>query len=77
MVAQVKVHRTLDWVVPSLVQAGSWAFVSSLLFHILYQQRVFNQVCRGGATLLVFNFPRKKWRLSCAARGEESLIRNE
>ena len=51
-------------------------FFLSILFHSFNQWCVLNQVPRGAATLLVFNFPRK-WKLSSAAWGKASLICTE
>ena len=65
VVAQAVAHQTTDRKVASSIPAaaGSWAFtlVYLYLFSILsfYQWCVLNQVPHGGATLLVFNFPRK------------------
>ena len=55
--AEVVACRTTDREFPSLFPTGSWAFFfSSLSFLSLYQWCVLNQVPRGGATLLIFNF---------------------
>ena len=62
VVAQVVARRTSDREVPGSKPAaatGSWAFLSLFSFLSFDQWCALNQVPRGGATLLVFNFPRE------------------
>ena len=57
VVAQVVPDRTRNREVLSLITAGLF---SLLLSFLSFNQRfILNQVLRGGATLLVFSFPRK------------------
>ena len=78
VVAQVVAHRTTDREVPGSIPAatGSWAFLSLFSFLYFNQWWVRNQVPHWGAPLLVFYF-QKKWKLSCEAWGEASLICTE
>ena len=56
---------SLDWNMYDMY-AGRWAFYTLLFFLSFNQWCVLNQVPRGGSAQ-IFNFPRKKWTLICAA----------
>ena len=72
MVAQVVAHRTMEWEDSGSIPApaGSWAFFSISNLSSLNQWCALNQVSRGGATLLVFNFPRKRIKKSLVVQLE-------
>ena len=59
VVAQAVAHLTMDREVMSLIPAGGKAFSILFSFLFLNQRCDLNQVSGGGATLLVFNSPRK------------------
>ena len=73
MVTQMVAHRAMDREVPSLNPTGSWAFFFSIFPTSINQWCILKQVSRGGATLLIFNFPTKMK----AAWGKASLICTE
>ena len=60
VIVQVVAHRTTDREVPELDSSWELGFFLLFSFLALYQWCILFQVHRGGATLLVFNFPRKK-----------------